>query len=55
MQRINVMVSNRGKEALLRYQIENKIKSKDDALDGILLELSDRQQKKDKDKKVIIA
>ncbi len=49
------MVSDTAKEALLRYQVENKVKSQDDALNGILLHLSDRQQKKDKDKKVIIA
>lgn len=55
LERIHCMVSLQAKEALLRYQTEHQTTTQDEAMNMLLVELSEKQQKKDENKKTIIA
>lgn len=44
--RVNVIVSDEAKEALLRYQKEKKIKTLDEALDGYILDAEKQRAQK---------
>jgi len=50
MKRINVSVNDEAGDALSRYQIEHKLSSRDQALEAILLELSNSQMLDDERK-----